>query len=255
MPTIIGLDVTSNAINMHTVPPTTLPVRIRKFCAVRLKISVLVFSVTAYISLFRLRCFEDDSYRHDFQERTTGSKHKDYATRIMWPRASCCKLTSIVSWSYSTMEVTVQNVTKSKNWSAHTAAVFQLIKNISLRWHITFLAESVSFPQLLQVQISYSLLTIPGPQYQQQRKHNNSTFRRMDGASSCSFGFSIPHIGFFLFVNNPIQIKMDLIYKPDPLHNTRICFVGVSKLSQGLSNNLFMITQCLKNLCLARILL
>jgi len=113
------------------------------------------------------------------------------------------------------------------------AVVFPLIKNIPLS-HTPVIteSESASLPKLLLAQISHNPLAVLDPQYQQQRKHNNSIFRGMDAPSSCSFGFFVPHIGLFLFVNSPIHIKMGLTSTPNPLRSTRICFGDISKLTQ-----------------------
>jgi len=113
------------------------------------------------------------------------------------------------------------------------AVVFHLIKNIPLS-HTPVITESeiASLPQLLRTQISCTPLAVLDLQYQQQRKHNNSVFHRMDAPFSCSFGFSVPHIGLFLFVNSLIHIKIGLTSTPNPRHNTRICFSDISKLTQ-----------------------
>jgi hypothetical protein len=113
------------------------------------------------------------------------------------------------------------------------AVVLHLIKNIPLS-HTPVIteSESASLPQLLLAQISHNPVAVLDPQYQQQRKHHNSIFSRMDAAYSCNFGFSVPHIGLFLFVNSPIHIKMGIITTPNPLHNTRICFGDISKLTK-----------------------
>jgi len=113
------------------------------------------------------------------------------------------------------------------------AVAFHLIKIIPLSYTPVITESEIAFlPQLLLAQISRNPLAVLDPQYQQQRKHNNSIFHRMDAPFSWSFGFSVPHIGLFLLVNSPIHIKMGLTSTPNPLHNTRICFSDISKLTQ-----------------------
>jgi hypothetical protein len=121
----------------------------------------------------------------------------------------------------------------SKHYSAHMTVVFHRVKNIPLsQTPVITESESASISQLLLAQISHHPLAVQDPQYQLQRKHNNSIFRRMDAPFSCSFGFSVPHIGLVLFVNSPIHIKMCLISKPNSVHNNRICFSDIGKLTQ-----------------------